>query len=120
MGSRRRLIALATALCVAWTSLWPLVSSAHLLVADESVPLCHQAGMQVAPGMAPMQPGAPKEAKQHCPLCLMAFLAAFSLPVVASTPPQLDSGIASPVHWAPLPPGIEVQLPQSRAPPVAA
>jgi len=118
MGSYRRLIAAATALSIAWTALWPLVSAAHSMAADEAVPLCHQAGMQVAPDMAPMQaPGAPKQSKQHCPLCVMAFLAAFSPPVAAPAPPQLGSGEAAITYWAHSPSGVEVQLPQSRAPP---
>ena len=90
MGSYRRLIAAATALSIAWTALWPLVSAAHSMAADEAVPLCHQAGMQVAPDMAPMQaPGAPKQSKQHCPLCVMAFLAAFLLSTFAAVACQV-------------------------------
>lgn len=113
MRSRRHLIAVFTALSVAWTALWPLVSQAHLLGgSSEVMPLCHEeAGTQVAPDMAP------KEGKQHCPLCVMAFLAAFTPPVVAPSPPQLESGAAIATYWAPLPFGITVQLPPSRAPP---
>lgn len=126
MGSRRRLISLFTALSIAWTALWPLVSSAYLIASDEAVPLCHQAGMQVSPEMAPMEPmepqGAPapghhKQAQQHCPLCVMAFLAAFSPPVSAPASPHLADGALATAYWAPLPAGIEVQLPQGRAPP---
>lgn len=74
------MIWLVTTLAVAWTSLWPLVSSAHALLTSEPVELCHQAGMQVAPGEMPMKPGAPQEGKQHCPLCVMAFYGAFEAP----------------------------------------
>jgi hypothetical protein len=76
----RRSIALLAAFAVAWTALWPLVSSAHALLASEPVELCHQAGMQVAPGEMPMKPGSPQDGKQHCPLCVMAFYGAFETP----------------------------------------
>jgi hypothetical protein len=55
MAKRRRLIALLTTLAVAWTALWPLVSSARVLLGSEATPLCHQAGMQVDPGEMPAQ-----------------------------------------------------------------
>ena len=121
---RRRIITFAVALSVLWTALWPLVSSAYLAASDQSMPMCHQAGMQVSPDMPPMEmpaadrkPAGDSAPKQHCPLCLMAFLAAFSPPVIAPQPPRADAGAASNTYWAPLPSGIEVQLPQGRAPP---
>ena len=117
----RRLVALATALSVAWTALWPLVSSAHLMGANEPMPLCHQAGMQVSPDMpAPVDPAAPKETKQHCPLCVMAFLVAFQAPAMVPAPNELAGGVATDAYWAPLPAGIAVHLPPSRAPPLTA
>ncbi|MEO5694411.1 MAG: DUF2946 family protein [Usitatibacter sp.] len=113
MKSRRHLIAIFTALSVGWTALWPLVSQAHLLGgSSEAMPFCHEeAGTQVAPDMAP------KEGKQHCPLCVMAFLAAFTPPVVPPSPTQLESVATLAAYWAPLPFGIAVRLPPSRAPP---
>ena len=117
MAFRRR-IAFATALAVLWTALWPLVSSAHLLGAEEPMPLCPQAGMQVSPDMpAPVDPRAPKEVKQHCPLCVMAFLVAFQAPAKVPAPVALAATLARAAYWAPLPGGVAVHLPPSRAPP---
>jgi hypothetical protein len=123
MDSRRRLVALATTAAIVWTALWPLVSSAPFLAVGDAVPLCHQAGMQVSPDQAPMdesQPGAPPKSKQHCPLCIMVFLAAVTPPVVAPTPPLLEGDTAPQPYWAPPRSGVETQLPQGRAPPVTA
>ena len=118
MRMPRRLVAITTALAVAWTALWPLVSSAKLIASGEAMPLCHQAGMQVDPSVSPEEQGShPKQPKQHCPLCVMAFFAGKSMPVVALPPPQLAGIAASQPHCAALPSGIEVALPQSRAPP---
>jgi hypothetical protein len=120
--TRPRIVAALTALAIAWTALWPLVSSAWMVANDEAMPLCHQAGMQVTPDMAPADadsPGPTKRSKQHCPLCVMAFLAAFSPPVVAPAPPHLHRDTAQGPYWATLRAGVEIQLPQSRAPPVA-
>lgn len=120
---RPRIVALATVIAVAWTALWPLVSSAWLVASNEAMPLCHQAGMQVTPDMAPPEvpetPGHPAGAKQHCPLCIMAFLAAFEPPVVAPAPQHLDRDSAPGPYWATLRGSVEIQLPESRAPPVA-
>jgi hypothetical protein len=122
--SRPRIVALVTTLAVAWTALWPLVSSAWLLANDEAMPLCHQAGMQVtadmpSPPSEPGSPGSPARSKQHCPLCIMAFLAAFEPPVVAPAPVHLDRDSAPGPYWAALRAAVEVQLPESRAPPLA-
>lgn len=117
MKFRRRIVCLFTALAVAWTALWPLVSAARVMAGGEAVPLCHQAGMMVQPGEMPMQPGAPGKAKQHCPLCVMAFLAAFEPPVVVPPRASLEHHAFVQAHCAPLPGGVEVQLPQGRAPP---
>ena len=114
-----RILALFTAVAVAWTSLWPLVSSAHALAMAEEMPLCHQAGTQVAPGLAPLaSPDAPAEPRQHCPLCIMAFLAAFApLPSVADGPftrlaDDRPEALPAPAF------DVSLQLPPSRAPPV--
>jgi hypothetical protein len=118
MLRRRRIVAFLAALCVAWTALWPLVSAARAASMDLAVPLCHQAGSQVAMGEAPDQPGAPEgEAKFHCPLCVMAFYAAFG--AAPQVPPSdfSTSGLALDTYCSPHPAGLEVQLPESRAPP---
>jgi hypothetical protein len=115
----RRLVAIVTAITVAWTALWPLVSSARLLAADEEMMLCHQAGTQVDPAEAPRPPGLPAEGKQHCPLCVMAFLAAFAEAPLAPAMARLARDATLDVYCAPLPAGIQVHLPPSRAPPAA-
>ena len=104
-------------LAVAWTALWPLVSSAHALFAAEPVELCHQAGTQVAPGEKPMKPGGTEEGKQHCPLCVMAFYGAFE-------PPPATAGALHFVIAPPCADGCGAQpstapryTPPSRAPP---
>ena len=118
MRMPRRLVAVTTALAVAWTALWPLVSSAKLVASGEAMPLCHQAGMQVDPSQSPEDAGShPNLPKQHCPLCVMAFLAGTSMPVVAPPPPQITGVAASEPHCAALPSGIETHFPPSRAPP---
>lgn len=118
---RRRFLTAFTALCVAWTSLWPLVSSAHALLAGDETQLCHQAGQAVPIGLAPMLPddGAPAgEAKVHCPLCVMAFLGACAPAMKVRPAPFFATGITVQPHWAAVPTGIEVSLPQGRAPPL--
>ena len=113
----RRSLWVFTTFTVVWMALWPLVTSAHALIASEPVELCHQAGMQVAPGEMPMKQGVPAEGKQHCPLCVMAFYGAFEAPpepapttyfVVA---PQPANGAEAPPSTAPR------YSPPSQAPP---
>jgi hypothetical protein len=114
----RRLVAIIAMLAVAWTALWPLISSARVIASGEAMPLCHQAGTQVDPSQSREDGGSPhKESRQHCPLCIMAFFAGTSMPVVAPAPPQLAGTAAREAHCAPMPSGVEIQLPQSRAPP---
>lgn len=111
MTKRRRLIALLTTLAVAWTALWPLVSSARALLGHEPVMLCHQAGMQVDPS-APAPQGKP-----HCPLCIMAFYGAFT-PAVAVPPAFFCvECVAAQPYCSPLAANVAVHLPQGRAPP---
>lgn len=119
MRMPRRLVAVTTALAVAWTALWPLVSSAKLIASGEAMPLCHQAGMQVDPSAPTDESGSPpaKFPKQHCPLCVMAFFAGTSMPVVAPPPPQVAGVAAAEPHCAALPSGVETHFPPSRAPP---
>jgi hypothetical protein len=114
----RRLVALTAAFAVAWTALWPLVSSARVMAEGEAMPLCHQAGMMVDPSVSPQEQGQhPGETKQHCPLCIMAFYTGTSMPVLVPAPAEF-AGIATVgPHCAPLPGGIETPFPPSRAPP---
>lgn len=115
---RRRLIAAFATLCVAWASLWPLVSAARIAAMDMPVPLCHQAGMQVPMDEAPQQPDGPiGEAKFHCPLCVMAFYGAFGPAVKLAPFVFFTASVSLDTYWSPLPAGLEVQLPQGRAPP---
>jgi len=126
MGIRRRIAAIAALAGVAWAALWPLVSAAHAMVAGEDMPLCHMAGMMVAPGEMPGAPQAPAapghhhdESGTHCPLCIMAFYGAFH---AAPEPPPFPFStgfVTLETHCAPIPFGVEVALPQSRAPPAA-
>jgi hypothetical protein len=123
----RRLVAIATALVVAWTALWPLVSSARALLAHQEVVLCHQAGSMVEMGEAPMPlasaPGAPAPASNdgtHCPLCVMAFYGSAAQPI-AVPPLQFSTlSVRVDVYSAPRPFNLQVPLPPSRAPPFAA
>src|SRR5437868_8142819 len=118
MRMPRRLVAVTAALAVAWTALWPLVSSAKLLASGEAMPLCHQAGMQVDPSVSPEQPGAPgKNAKQHCPLCIMAFYTGTSAPLLAPPASQVATLVVRESYCAPVPADVDTPFPQSRAPP---
>ena len=117
MRASRRRLALATLLAVAWTALWPLVTSAKLLAAGENMPLCHQAGMQVSPDQAPMQPADNGERKQHCPLCIMAFFVAFTPPAEVAAPAPIRAGTADPTYCAPKPFGVDTVHPAGQAPP---
>ena len=114
----RRLVAFTAALAVAWTALWPLMSSAKLIASGEAMPLCHQAGMMVDPSVSPEEQGPhPKDAKQHCPLCIMAFYTGTSMPLLPPAPTHLDGAPPVEAHCAPIPGGTETPLPPSRAPP---
>jgi hypothetical protein len=117
MKRRARIVSLFTALAVAWMALWPLVSAARVVAGGEAMPLCHQAGLLVQPGEMPLQPGEPGKARQHCPLCVMAFLAAFEPPAVVAARASLEHHAFTQPHCAALPGAIEVQIPQGRAPP---
>jgi hypothetical protein len=121
--ARRHVTAWIALLGVAWAALWPLVSAAHARAADESMPLCHMAGMMVAPEETPNAPSEPGDHHEstgtHCPLCIMAFYGAFH---AAPEPPPFTFStgfVTLETHCAPIPFGVEVALPQSRAPPAA-
>jgi hypothetical protein len=116
----RRATALATLLCVVWTALWPVVASAHALASADAMPLCHQAGMQVGAD-EPSTDGpskVPQPGKQHCPLCIMVFLAMPSAPTIAApdrlAPVDLAGDVRDTVH----PADLSARLPESRAPPL--
>jgi hypothetical protein len=123
----RRSVAIATALVVAWTALWPLVSAARAMLAHQEVRLCHQAGSMVGMGEMPMPmdagrndtaPG--KKDGTHCPLCIMAFYGSAAQPI-ALPPLQFSTFSARfDVYSAPLPSNLQVSLPPSRAPPIPA
>ena len=117
---RRRIAALA-AFAVLATALWPLATSLGYAANDQAMPLCHMAGMQVAPDSMPMPGPGDREAppRQHCPLCVMVFFAAFA-PSIA--PPKFVGGVLARVEAvppAPLARRFLVVLPGSRAPPRA-
>lgn len=119
MNRRRRFVAWLAILGVAWAALWPLISAGHAQAAGEAMPLCHMAGMMVDPGEMPDQPAAPGEGhgKTHCPLCIMAFYGTSYAPP-APPPFTFSTGfVALDTHCAPLPFGVEIALPESRAPP---
>lgn len=124
---RHRAVAVATTFVVAWTALWPVVASAKALFAHEEVMLCHQAGTMVAPGEAPMPMRSPgqdplpgKPGGTHCPLCIMAFYGSQSTPVAIPPFEFSTLSVSLETYSAPLPAGLEVPLPPSRAPPAPA
>ncbi|HUI99431.1 MAG TPA: DUF2946 family protein [Usitatibacter sp.] len=119
----RRLVALIALLGVAWATLWPAVSAAHARVAHWPIQICHGAGTIVDPAEVAAAvgdlPAAPNDhrPRTHCPLCLMAFYVAFH-PTPEPPPFTFSSGFVTlAVHCAAMPFGLEVQLPESRAPP---
>jgi hypothetical protein len=119
MTRTRRGIALLATFAVLATALWPLVSSWAASMRHEPVPLCHQAGMQVAADSMPM-PASPDEKgapQSHCPLCVLVFFAAFA-PTVAP-PPYVALVMAVVQQYLPALPArrFTVVLPGSRAPP---
>src|SRR3954463_423222 len=104
----RRATALATLLCVVWAALWPVVASAHALAFADAMPLCHQAGMQVGVDepTTDRTTQTPKPGKQHCPLCIMAFLAMPSASTIPAAdriaPIDLAQGVRDAIHPADL------------------
>jgi hypothetical protein len=127
MRTSGRIAAIVALIGVAWAALWPLVSAAYAQAAGEEMPLCHMAGMMVAPGEMPAAPEAPAApghhhdgSGTHCPLCIMAFYGAFH-PAPQPTPFTFSTGFVTlEAHCAPIPFGVETRLPESRAPPTAA
>jgi MFS family permease len=117
----RRAIALVATFAVLGTALWPLVASWMADMRHESVPLCHQAGLQVAADSMPMpdSPGEGNAPQSHCPLCVLVFFAAFAPSVAA--PPYVAIAMIVERDRAPAPfeRRFTVVLPGSRAPPVA-
>jgi hypothetical protein len=115
----RRIVALFALLAVAWVALWPLIASAHALASADSMPLCHQAGMQVGMGEGVLDAtdGAPQPQKQHCPLCIMAFLAMGSAPIVVAADRISPTDLACEFRDEVQPSDLSARLPESRAPP---
>jgi hypothetical protein len=122
MRMNRRLSAASTLLAVLWTALWPLVTSVHARAMAEEMPLCHQAGMVVAADEAPVDPASPspQPAKQHCPLCIMGFLAMAAhmavVPADRIAPEDLTGAYRDSIH----PANLSTRLAASRAPPRSA
>ena len=115
----RRATALATLLCVVWTALWPVVSSAHALSQGDAMPLCHQAGTMVGAD-EPSSDGpreAPQPGKQHCPLCILAFLAMPSAPSIPAQHRIAPDDLSRHFRIAVQPADLSARLPESRAPP---
>jgi hypothetical protein len=120
MRNRRRIAALIALVGVGWAALWPAISVAHAEAARVPILICHGAGSFVDPAdaywprsVAPGDDGGPT----HCPLCIMAFFVAFHR---APEPPPFTFStgfVILETHCAAKPFGLEVQLPQSRAPP---
>ena len=120
MSTRRPILSAFVALAVAWAALWPLVSGVRAASMDSPVPLCHQAGSQVDMGEAPVQSDAPAgEPKFHCPLCVIAFYGAFGPALTVPPLTVWTASVAADIYSSPLRAGLEVQLPQSRAPPAS-
>ena len=114
MHSRRSLVSFLAIIAVAWTALWPLVTSLEAKITGEAMPLCHQAGMQVNPNEMPAQNG-----KIHCPLCVMAFYAAFDAPITEPEFHVVGLVVVGDIYSAPLRHRVAIHLPESRAPPVS-
>ncbi|HET9577224.1 MAG TPA: DUF2946 family protein [Usitatibacter sp.] len=117
----RRIVALCALLAVAWTALWPLIASAHALAFAESMPLCHQAGMQVGADEASNDetPAAPQSPKQHCPLCIMAFFAMPAATAIVAADRIAPVDLSSDFRSAASPADLTARLPESRAPPAS-
>ena len=118
MRMSRRPVALLAILVVAWTALWPLVSSLHAASASEPMPLCHMAGMEVAPAIAPAEPAAPgEEGRTHCPLCIMAFYVAFGMAPPAPAFVYFASVVQLDVHGTPRSVRFDAGIPLGQGPP---
>ena len=118
METRRRATAFVAIISIAWTVLWPLVSSVEASITGEVVPLCHQAGMQVSPDEMPQGPEGPRgDGRTHCPLCIMAFHASFATPMAEPAFHFVGRSVSLETYDAPLTHRVAAHLPESRAPP---
>jgi hypothetical protein len=83
------------------------------------MPLCHQAGMQVGADEPVLdeQGRAPQPGKQHCPLCILAFLAMASASGVVAAERIAPVDLAPDFHSSLRPADLSARLPESRAPP---
>ena len=115
----RRIVATLSLAAVLWVALWPLITSVHASVFGQAMPLCHQAGMQVGadePAMD-MQSRSRQPGKQHCPLCIMAFLAMSPAPAVIAPDRIAPADLAREFHARIHPADLSTRLGESRAPP---
>ena len=120
MKMRSRIASCLAMVAVAWTALWPLVSSVEARLAGGDMPLCHQAGMMVAPDAMPQSQGPEgprRDGGTHCPLCIMAFYGAHAALPEAPQPQVTIVRLALAVERAPLLSPFESPVPPSRAPP---
>jgi hypothetical protein len=118
MEMRRRATAFLAIVAIACTALWPLASSVGANIAGEAAPLCHQAGMQVSPDEMPQGPEGPRgDGKTHCPLCIMAFHAAFAAPMAEPVFHFVGRSVTLETYEARLTHRVAAHLPESRAPP---
>lgn len=116
---RLRRTALIALLGMAWAVLLPFTSAAHMLLSDERVPYCHQ--LSVAPEDQEDAPATPaKPPKGPCPFCSSSIVAAPAQPLPVPCFEPIAIGIEQPAYFAPVPTGIEVELPLARAPPAHA
>ena len=113
---RLRRTALIALVGMAWAVLLPFTSAAHLLLSDEPVPYCHQLSVVIDD-----DEGAPtKPPKGPCPFCSSSITAAPAQPLPVPCFEPIALGIEAPRYFAPVPIGIEVELPLARAPPAHA
>ena len=115
----RRIVSWLALVAVAWAALWPLITAAHALASAESMPLCHQAGMQVGVDEPVMDSTgtAPAPTKQHCPLCIIAFVAMGSAPAVVAADRIAPTDLAREYRGHLEPADLSARFPESRAPP---
>jgi hypothetical protein len=83
---RRRLVALAAILSIAFGALWPLVSAAKPRSAEIATFICTQSGVA-------QHPATPSDAADdfHCPLCIASADGVVPVVVAASPVPATDA-----------------------------
>ena len=113
----RRIVSWLALVAVTWAALWPLITAAHALASAESMRLCHQAGLQVGADEPAMDPTDGAPAKQHCPRCIIAFIAMGSAPAVVAADRIAPTDLAREYRGNLEPADRSARLPESRAPP---